>query len=322
MKQRYPIHAFLLFAALFIVSVLVIVYSQTSMQQKNKNKKIIIVCSTSIIADTVRNIGGELVSVFHLMGPGVDPHIYRAKESDVHKLAAADIIFYNGLHLEGKMADIFARMQSYARTVAVTETIAQDKLLQSDFDNMHDPHVWHAVTLWMYAVEHIRDTLMAYDPTHQNKYTTYADAYLNELKKLDAYIKSQVKKIPARQRILVTAHDAFAYFGRVYGFNVVGLQGISTDAEVGIKDIHNLVDIIVQNQIRAIFIESSIAQRNIKAVQQAVYARNWQVNIGPELFSDALGNYDSAAGTYIGMIRHNIDAIVYALGKEQKHEFK
>ena len=272
-----------------------------------------IVCTTGIIADAVRVVGGDRVNVVALMGPGVDPHLYRARESDVHTLSDADIIFYNGLHLEGRMASVLEAMGSIA-TVAVADALEQSDIIQSDFEQVFDPHIWHSVLLWKKVVHLIESALALHDPSYKKMYKQNARSYLNSLNELDMYVRDQTARIRPKQRALVTAHDAFGYFGATYGFTVIGLQGMSTDAEVGVQDIHHLVDFIVQNKIRAFFIESSIPERNVQAVQQAVSARGWEVAIGPELFSDALGDADSDADTYIGMITHNIDALVKALG--------
>ena len=282
-------------------------------QPTKKKEKLQIVCTTNIIAETLHHLVGDMAHIYSLMGPGVDPHLYRAKESDVERLMCADIIFYNGLYLEGKMAEVLKKMSGYTNTVAVGDAIAKNKLRPSEFEGIYDPHIWHDVGLWMYVVEYMRDSLIAFDSIHQDEYKQYAEQFLNKLKELDGYIKKYVQRISKEQRILITAHDAFAYFGRAYGFDVVGLQGISTNADISTRDIQQLAELIVKKQISAIFVESSIPHRTIEAVQKAVEARRWSVEIGTELLSDALGNPGSASGTYIGMIKHNVDAIVSAL---------
>ena len=275
--------------------------------------KINVVTTTSMITDAVKRIGGEKVHVYGLMGPGVDPHLYRARAGDMHKLAYADIIFYNGLHLEGKMTDVFEQMKSRTTVVPVTKNIKHDNLLNSEFSEIYDPHIWFDVQLWEEVIKVICDSLIAHDPENTHHYQKRAQSYLHELDMLNSYIETQVKDIAKEQRILVTAHDAFCYFGRAYGFTVIGLQGISTDSEIGTKDVQNLVTFVVDNKVPAIFVESSVPHRTIKAVQQAVKAQGWHVKLGDELYSDALGSPDSQAGTYIGMFRCNIDAIVKAL---------
>jgi manganese/zinc/iron transport system substrate-binding protein len=277
-------------------------------------RKIRVVTTVGMITDIVRVVGGERVQVSGLMGPGVDPHLYKASEGNVILLAEADLIFYNGLHLEAKMAEVFEKMQGRVKTVAVTEGIDESLLLSpEDFEGAHDPHVWFDVTLWMKAVENVRDTLAEVDPGSAELYRANAENYLAELAELHEYVKAQAERVPAEQRVLITAHDAFNYFGRAYGFEVRGLQGISTATEAGAGDVKGLAELIVERKIRAIFVESSVPTRNIEAIQAAVKARRFEVSIGGELFSDAMGDWDTPEGTYVGMVRHNIDTIVNAL---------
>lgn len=285
------------------------------------SKKLQVVCTTSIITDVLKNIGGDRLVVTGLMGPGVDPHLYKARESDVATLANADIIFYNGLHLEGKMADLLANMRDKVKTVALSDALSDGDLLKTNFAGMNDPHIWHDVNRWIKVVEYINEVLCALDNKCDDSYEKNTQNYVAQLKQLDAYIKKQIAQIPSRDRILVTAHDAFSYFGKAYGLTVIGLQGISTDSEVSTRDIQNLVRYIVKHKIPALFVESSIPRRSVEAVQKAVEAQGWRVVIGPELYSDALAAQPSPAGTYIGMIKHNVDAIVSALRPpEQKNE--
>jgi manganese/zinc/iron transport system substrate-binding protein len=249
------------------------------------------------------------------MGPGVDPHLYKASEGDVIRLQEADVIFYNGLHLEAQMGDVLERLNGFGiKTVAVTDQIDRS-LLESplQFQGNYDPHVWFDVTLWMKAVEQVRDTLIEIDPESSSQYEANAEAFLMELEDLHQYVLDQANTIPAEQRILITAHDAFNYFGRAYGFDVRGLQGISTEAQAGTADVQALADFIVENQIPAVFVESSVPQRNVEAVQAAVQAQGFDVKIGGSLYSDAMGSEGTPEGTYVGMVRHNIDTIVSAL---------
>lgn len=277
-------------------------------------RQIRVVTTTGMITDIAQIVGGERVQVNGLMGPGVDPHLYKASEGDVILLAEADLIFYSGLHLEAKMAEVFEKMHGRVRTAAVTEGIDPDLLLTpAEFEGAHDPHVWFDVTLWMKAVESVRDTLVERDPKNAKLYQTNAENYLKELAELHDYVKAQAEKVPAEKRVLITAHDAFNYFGRAYGFEVRGLQGISTATEAGTGDVQGLARFIAERKIPAIFVESSVPERNIEAVQAAVEARGFKVKVGGELFSDAMGDPDTPAGTYVGMVRHNIDTIVSAL---------
>ncbi len=274
-----------------------------------------VVTTTGMIADIAKNIGGERVRVTALMGPGVDPHLYKASEGDVTRLQEADVILYNGLHLEAQMGDVLERLNEFGiKTVAVTDKIDRS-LLESppEFQGNYDPHVWFDVTLWMKAVEQVRDTLMELDPDSASTYKSNAEGYLTELEDLHQYVLDQADTVPAEQRILITAHDAFNYFGRAYGFEVRGLQGISTEAQAGTADVQALANFIVERQTRAIFVESSVPQRNVEAVQAAVQAKGFEVRIGGSLFSDAMGSEGTPEGTYIGMVRHNIDTIVTAL---------
>lgn len=274
-----------------------------------------VVTTTGMIADIVLNVGGERVQVTPLMGPGVDPHLYKASEGNVQLLQKADIIFYNGLHLEAQMGEVLERMNGFGvKTIAVTDKIDRS-LLQSppEFQGNYDPHIWFEVTLWMKAVEQVKETLVEVDPASQPYYEVNADAYLEELQDLHQYVLDQANTVPAEKRILITAHDAFNYFGRAYGFEVRGLQGISTEAQAGTADVQALTNFIVEKQIPAIFVESSVPQRNIEAVQAAVQAQGFQVKIGGSLFSDAMGSEGTPEGTYVGMVRHNIDTIVSAL---------
>lgn len=272
------------------------------------------VTTIGMIGDIVKQVGGERVNVIGLMGPGVDPHLYKASEGDVIRLGEADIVFYNGLHLEAAMSRVFERMGGRIKTVAVTDYIDRKRLLTPDqFEGNYDPHVWFDVTLWMSATERVRDALIEIDPAHAETYRANAEEYLNQLAELDDYVKTQTARLPADKRVIITAHDAFNYFGRAYGFEVRGLQGISTAAEAGTADVQGLAKFIAERKIPAIFIESSVPVRNVEAVQEAVRAQGWDVQIGGELFSDAMGTPGTDEGTYIGMVKHNIDTIVNAL---------
>lgn len=273
-----------------------------------------IVTTTSMITDITKVVGGDLVQVNGLMGAGIDPHLYVASEGDMELLQQADVIFYNGLLLEAQMAEILEQIGERKTVVAVAGTIDEQRLLPwAQYADEYDPHVWFDVTLWMKAVETVRDTLAQVDATNAATYQANATAYLAELTKLDAYVKEQAARVPAEQRILVTAHDAFHYFGRAYGFDVRGLQGISTASEAGTADVQALADFIAEKEIKAIFVESSVPVRNVEALQAAVQSRGFEVGIGGQLFSDAMGDPGTPEGTYVGMVRHNIDTIVGAL---------
>ncbi len=276
--------------------------------------KIKVVATIEMITDMAENIGGDKVIVQGLMGPGIDPHLYKATEGDVTRLARANLIFYNGLHLEARMGEILEKMNEQKTTVAVSDYVSKDILLDfPTYPGQYDPHIWFDVSMWISAAEKVRDTYIEYDPENKEGYSKRAQIYINKLKELDKYVRERAAEPPKSQRILVTAHDAFQYFGRAYDFEVVGLQGISTAAEAGTKDVQELVDFIIDNEIKAIFIETSISERTIKAVQESAKSEGWDVEIGGELFSDAMGDEGTFEGTYIGMVTHNIDTIVSAI---------
>jgi len=279
-------------------------------------RKIRVVTTIGMIKDIVLQVGGERVQVDGLMGPGVDPHLYKASEGDVTRMAGADVVFYGGLHLEGKMTEVFERMRGRILTVAVTDGIDRALLLKPpEFQGVFDPHVWFDVTLWMKAVEQVAETLARIDPQHGETYRENARTYLGKLSELHEYVRRQARRLPPSHRVLITAHDAFNYFGRAYGFEVLGLQGISTVSEAGTADIQALAKLIVERKIPAVFVETSVSPRTIEALKEAVRARGFDVEIGGNLYSDAMGNPGTPEGTYIGMVRHNIDTIVSALSQ-------
>ena len=276
--------------------------------------KLRVVTTIGMITDITKNVGGKRVAVTGMMGPGVDPHLYKPTPKDVQLLRSAHIIFYNGLHLESKMGDILAKMPGDTVAVAVTDDVDRSLLLTPpEYEGLYDPHLWFDVKLWMKAVGKVRDTLSESDADNTLLYWSNTERYLAKLTELDAYVKSQVARVPSQQRVLVTAHDAFNYFGKAYGFEVRGLQGISTATEAGIADVQDLTTFIAERRIPAIFVESSVSSRSLEAVKAAVKSKGFDVQIGGELFSDAMGSEGTPEGTYIGMVRHNIDTIVQAL---------
>lgn len=273
-----------------------------------------VVATTGMVADVARQVGGEYVRVEGLMGPGVDPHLYKASEGDVRRLWRARLILFNGLHLEARMADVLARMDERTPTVAVAEAIDRTRLLSpAGYEDSYDPHVWFDVRLWSGVVVPVCDALARVDPERAEVYAANAERYLAELEALDRYVRARVQEVPPERRVLITAHDAFHYFGEAYGFEVRGLQGISTASEAGTADVQALARLIAERRIPAVFVESSVPRRTIEAVRAAVRARGFEVTVGGELYSDALGAPDGPAGTYVGMVRHNIDTIVDAL---------
>ncbi len=279
-------------------------------------RRISVVATTNIVGDLVGEIGGDRVEITTLMGPGVDPHLYRASEGDVQAMVGADVIFYNGLHLEGKMTDIFEQMQERGRiAIAVAEGgIGEEHLIESaQYAGNYDPHVWFDVELWIEAARYVEERLAELDSTHEAGYHERAEAYVAELGELDDYVERRAGETPERLRVLITSHDAFSYFGRAYGFEVRGLQGISTVSEAGTSDVMRLANLVVERRIPALFVETSVSPRGIEAVRQAVQAQEFDVDLGGSLYGDALGNKGTPEGRYAGAVRHNIDTIVNAL---------
>ncbi len=283
-------------------------------QSQGGNGPLKAVATTTMITDLVQQIGGERVQVTGLMGAGVDPHLYKASQRDVSTLDGADVIFYNGLFLEGKIGDVLEKVGKTKPVVQVTAAIPQDRLLASeDYADQFDPHVWFDVSLWRYTIDPVVEQLSRLDPEGASYYRGRGDDYQRQLDELDAYVERRIAEVPPGQRALVTAHDAFNYFGRRYGLEVRGLQGISTEVEAGSRDVQEITAFLAERRIKAIFVESSVPRRNIEAVQAASRARGWEVAIGGELYSDALGEPGTPAGTYTGTVRANVDLIVEAL---------
>lgn len=283
-----------------------------------RGEPIRILATVGMVADVARAVAGERGTVTSLMGPGVDPHLYKPTRSDLQRLMSAEVVFYNGLLLEGKMTDTLVRAASSGKKVhAVTELIDENALLSpAEFEGHHDPHVWMDPAAWMKAVEAVRDVLITFDGPGESAYRANAEAYLAELRALDAYAARVLGSVPPAQRVLVTAHDAFNYFGRRFGFEVVGIQGISTESEAGVQDIERLVSLLVERKVPSVFVESTVSERNISALVAGAKARGHTVTIGGELFSDAMGDDGTYEGTYIGMIDHNVTTVARALGGE------
>jgi len=277
-----------------------------------------VVATTTIVGDVVGAIGGEDIDLEVLMGPGVDPHLYKPSAGDVRRMSSAQAVFLNGLHLEGKMGEVLVKMGGRGvATVAVAECIPTAELLTPEgYPGQHDPHVWFDVKLWLRTAECTRDALIEIDPANADGYRARAEAYIVELADLDVWVRERVESLAPERRVLVTAHDAFSYFGRAYGFEVRGLLGISTAAEAGTADVRQLARFIADSGIPAIFVESSVPPRYVEALQQAVAARGSEVAIGGSLYSDALGNPDGPAGTYVGTVRANVETVVGALSVE------
>jgi len=304
------------FVTLFVAVIILVGCGPTSdSEDSDDNGKIEIVTTTTMITDLVEIIGGEHVKVNGFMGPGIDPHNYKATPSDVTNMAEADVVVHNGLDLEGQLGQIFSELENLDTEVFVLEDIIPEaEMLDSEEETMtNDPHIWFNVPLWAQASDYIAESLSAYDPENASYYEENNTVYQLKLEELDTYIRERIEEVPAESRYLVTAHDAFGYFGAEYDFEVVGLQGLNTQTEAGTGDVSRLADFIVDNEINAIFVETSVPTRTIESLQESVEQRGWKVAIGGELFSDALGDAEQNAETYIKMYKYNIDTIVEAL---------
>ena len=297
----------------YIILLLLSVFSCKN--NSESDGKLNVVTTTTMITDVVKNIGGDYINVQGLMGSGVDPHLYKASEGDVTKLSSADIIFYNGLHLEGKLVEVFEKMQNLnINTIALAENLDKSELIGSDyFKSNYDPHVWFNIGYFKEFAKQVASALSQHDEANSSFYQENLNNYLEKLSALEISIKQTIEALPEEKRILVTAHDAFNYFGKTYTFEVVGLQGLSTATEAGVRDVQQLSDFIIDKKVNAIFVESSIPKRTIEALQQAVKAKGHEVKIGGTLYSDALGNAGTVEGTYIGMFEYNVNTIVNAL---------
>jgi manganese/zinc/iron transport system substrate-binding protein len=276
-----------------------------------------VVCTTGPVSDMLRHVGGEYVEVTGLMGPGVDPHLYRAVPSDFERLSEADIIFYNGLHLEGRMADLFEKLSARKPTYAVTQSLVEAKHPKlrkpPEFEGYFDPHVWHDPRLWAECVKFVAKVLSERDPAHRQAYERKRDAYLAQLDEADRYCREQLNLIPKPQRVLVTAHDAFNYFCSAYGLTSMPLKGVSTEDQVTIGRMDEVVEFLVEHKIKAVFVESAVAPQIVKALIEPCRRAGHEVRIGGELYADALGPASSGADHYLGMIKANVDTIVSAL---------
>lgn len=277
--------------------------------------KLKVVTTTGMIADAASRIGGTLVDVQTLMGPGVDPHAYRQTRTDIVAMAKADLVLWNGLYLEAQLEDFLVELAGRTRVVAVAEAVPEDLLIGSqDYANRFDPHLWMDPNLWAHVVINIRDALVAAHTAGEDIFRTNADAYLGQVKKLADYTTAALSTVPAESRVVVSSHDAFSYFGKAHGFDVIGIQGISTESEAGLRRIAELVDLLVERNIRAVFVETSVSDRNIRALIEGAAARGHEVIVGGELYSDAMGEPGTYEGTYVGMIDHNATTITSALG--------
>lgn len=283
--------------------------------QKDKSgEKINVLATTNQVADLVKIIGGDKVNVEGLLGRGVDPHLYKASESDVSKMYEADVIAYNGLHLEGKMDEVFDKMENTKTVFAVSDGIDRNILIKAENSHeVYDPHFWLDVQLWKQAAKYTAEKLIEFDPENAEIYTNNYEKYSVELDSLHEYIIINSQKIPKEKRVIITAHDAFEYYGRAYDFRVKGLQGITTTQKAGAADVQKLADFIVENKIPSIFVETSVSEKSIVALVEAVNSKGYKTEKGKPLYTDSLGNPGTFEGTYIGMMKYNTDVIVNAL---------
>lgn len=280
--------------------------------EEKEEGKLGVIATTTMLYDLVKQIGGDCVYAQSLMGSGVDPHQYRASAGDIIKLQDADAVVYNGLHLEGRMGDVFASLENGSKNViCASEGIGNELLIFNE--GIPDPHIWFDASLWSMAAAEVAKGLSEADPKNADKYGKNLEEYRKKLESLDEYVRTRTAEIPEGQRVLVTAHDAFAYFGRAYGFDVKGLQGISTAAEAAASDVSRLAGFIAENKIAAVFVESSMPVKNIEALCEAVRSAGFETRLGGSLYSDSIGDEKSGTETYIDSFRFNIDLIAEGL---------
>lgn len=298
----------------FVFFMALLILAACGGKQQEGTEKAVMVCTTGMIGDVVQYIVGEEADVSTLMGPGVDPHLYKATQGDLQRLNNAAIVFYNGLHLEGKMSEVMEKLGRVKKVVPVASTVPEERLLSPpNYPGAHDPHIWFDVSLWKEASRSIYEALRAWKPEKEAEFTKRYEDYGRQLDSLHTWVKDTLQVIPERQRVLITAHDAFEYFSRAYDIEVRGLQGISTLSEYGLKDVTDLVDFIIERDIKAVFVETSVPQRAISAVVEGCNEKGHDVKIGGSLYSDAMGPAGTPEGTYAGMVRANVRTIVNAL---------
>ncbi len=276
-----------------------------------------IVCTTSILGDMIKNVGRDKIQLNILMGPGIDPHLYKASARDTKKIAKADLVVYGGLHLEGKMTEIFEKLEKLGiNSLGVGDELPEEELITVDDMGTHDPHIWFSPALWEECVLITAKKMGEIDSENMNFYLNNADEYIQKIREMDIEIESKISNIPLEKRVLITAHDAFSYFGRDYEIEVKGLQGISTASEIAASDLIDLANFIIENKIPAIFIENSIPQRNIDALIASIESKDYSVKLGGELYADSLGDENTPEETYIGAFLHNVNTIYNAFSQE------
>jgi manganese/zinc/iron transport system substrate-binding protein len=311
MKIVFVIHKRIYFCLVILLSLLISCEPNSTNENQDSGKKPFFLATTGMIADIIKNVAGDSARVESLMGAGVDPHLYKATRQDLSQLREADVIFYNGLYLEGKMAEVLEKLGQQKPVFAVSEGIPSQKIQR--MGEAPDPHIWFDVQLWHAATAYIAQELSKKYPSQAGYFQKNAKVYQDSLMKLDEEVREDLLKIPKDRRVLITAHDAFGYFGKAYQVEVRGLQGISTISEFGVRDIKELVDFIVKQKIKAVFVESSISPKSLEAVVRACEQKGHKIRIGGTLYSDAMGADGTSEGTYIGMVRANVKTIVKAL---------
>lgn len=297
---------------LIVLSFIFSIVSCTNKKKENSSSKPYIVTTTGMIGDMIKNIAKDSAVVEAIMHPGVDPHLYKASQGDLKKIMDANYIFYNGLHLEGKLSEILEKQTAIKPVVSLGDSLSKQHIIQLS-TSTHDPHIWFDVNLWKQASEIALRNLIRLNPENKSYYEANAQKYLNELNDLNNWVGSEISKIPQNKRVLITAHDAFSYFSKAYNIEVKGLQGISTLSEIGLRDVTNLVDFIIARDIPAVFVETSVSDKSLKAVQEGVRKQGKELAIGGNLYSDAMGQENTPEGTYVGMVKHNVNTIVKAL---------
>lgn len=298
----------------YFIAILLLLCFSTCTQEEKSADSLYLVATTGMIKDAIENIAKEKANVFGMMGPGVDPHLYKPTPKDLTELRKADIVFYNGLHLEGKMGEVFEQLAKQKPVFAIADGINQSLLIApQDGYQVHDPHIWFDVSLWQKAVSYAGKKLAESDAQNKTYYEKNTKAYSQQLDSLHQWVSEKISLIPEKQRVLITAHDAFGYFGNTYEVNVKGLQGISTLSEFGLRDVSELVNFIVENNIKAVFVESSVSSKSLETVVSGCEEKGHTVKIGGTLYSDAMGAEGTPEGTYIGMVQANVTTIVNSL---------
>ncbi len=299
-----------------LIGVLALLFS-CRLEQKQPGEKLLIVCTTGMLGDVVHNICGDLHQVETIMGPGVDPHLYKASPNDIRLLQNADVIVHNGLHLEGKMGEIFEKLRREKLIIQWSDGIKEINLIStSEYENSYDPHIWFDPDLFMMGAQFFVDEISAFDQKNSSKYQEQYSAYKKKVDSKQVELEAKISSVPMEKRILITSHDAFSYFGRKYDFQVKGLQGISTVSEFGIKDKLNLVNYILEKDVNVLFVESSVSSRSLKSVIETCEKKGHNIRIGGTLLSDAMDEKNKLGGTYLGMIEYNVNTIIESIHGE------